>query len=474
MYENNIYSSENADSGTVSRYRDPYRADNAYSSEDRRYQHYQTHQTGGYGSEAGLGAVGDPADGRKPKKKGGYLRKLAASVTLGLCFGLCAGASSYAIWRIGNFLNQDSPDVLEIEGEAVRTSGTGETQSGIRLADTGSVQVVTSDVSEMVKEVMPAMVSIISNYTQTGMTVFGQTYSQEAATTGSGIIVAQSDTELLIVTNNHVVSDSSGLQVAFLDGTTADAQVKGTDADMDLAVLSIPLASLSEETKDSIVIALLGDSDSLELGEPVVVIGNALGYGLSVTGGYVSALNREVSLEDGSTGTFIQTDAAINPGNSGGALLDVNGMVIGIPSNKIGGSVVEGMGYAIPISAAKPIIEDLMSKETRNKVAEVGYVGISNPQDITSQIAARYNMPIGLYITTVEADSPAQRAGLLQGDIVVKFDGESIKAFADLQKVLEYYGPGTTVSLTVMRPGNGEYQERELTLTLGRRPDAQR
>ena len=240
---------------------------------------------------------------------------------------------------------------------------------------------------------------------------------------------------------------------------------------MDLAVIAVSLNDLSDDTKNAITVATLGSSDDLKLGEPVIAIGNALGYGQSVTNGIVSALNREITLENGATGTFIQTNAAINPGNSGGALLNMNGEVIGINSNKIGGTAVEGMGYAIPITSASPIIADLMERQTRTKVAEdeVGYIGIF-PQEVTSQISQMYNMPEGIYVVSVEEGSAAANAGIMKGDIITKFDGSSISSYSDLQKTLQYYAAGDSATITVQRPQNGEYVSIELNLTLGSRP----
>ena len=244
---------------------------------------------------------------------------------------------------------------------------------------------------------------------------------------------------------------------------------------MDLAVIAVSLNDLSEDTKNAITVATLGSSDDLKLGEPVIAIGNALGYGQSVTNGIVSALNREITLENGSTGTFIQTNAAINPGNSGGALLNMNGEVIGINSNKIGGTTVEGMGYAIPITSASPIIADLMERQTRSKVAEdeVGYIGISL-QEVTSQISQMYNMPEGIYVVSVEDGSAAANAGIMKGDIITRFDGNRITSYSDLQNVLQYYATGDSASITVQRPQNGEYVSVELNLTLGSRPASQK
>ena len=365
--------------------------------------------------------------------------------------------------------------------DEIASEATTESTQSAQLAT--NVTYVESDVSNVVEKVMPAMVSIVNNFTETA-NVFGQQYTQEEAASGSGIIVGKTDDELLIVSNNHVVESADTLTVTFIDGSEAQAQVKGLDSDMDLAVIAVSLNDLSDDTKNAITVATLGSSDDLKLGEPVIAIGNALGYGQSVTNGIVSALNREITLENGSTGlengstgTFIQTNAAINPGNSGGALLNMNGEVIGINSNKIGGTAVEGMGYAIPITSASPIIADLMERQTRTKVAEdeVGYIGISlSLQEVTSQISQMYNMPEGIYVVSVEEGSAAANAGIMKGDIITKFDGSSISSYSDLQKTLQYYAAGDSVTVTVQRPQNGEYVSIELNLTLGSRPASQK
>lgn len=426
---------------------------------------YTTYQMGG--------STGNNTEPKKTKKHGGYFRKAIVSVSLGLFFGLFAGIGFYAVQQGTGMLKTgtDTAVVSEIAAEATTES----TQSSVQSAT--NVTYVESDVSDVVEKVMPAMVSIVNNFTETA-NVFGQQYTQEEAASGSGIIVGKTDDELLIVSNNHVVESADTLTVTFIDGSEAQAQVKGLDSDMDLAVIAVSLNDLSDDTKNAITVATLGSSDDLKLGEPVIAIGNALGYGQSVTNGIVSALNREITLENGSTGlengstgTFIQTNAAINRGNSGGALLNMNGEVIGINSNKIGGTAVEGMGYAIPITSASPIIADLMERQTRTKVAEdeVGYIGISL-QEVTSQISQMYNMPEGIYVVSVEEGSAAANAGIMKGDIITKFDGSSISSYSDLQKTLQYYAAGDSATITVQRPQNGEYVSVELNLTLGSRP----
>ena len=426
---------------------------------------YTTYQMGG--------SNGSNTEPKNTKKHGGYFRKAMVSVSLGLFFGLFAGIGFYAVQQGTGMLKTDTDTavVSEVASEAATESS----QSTPQLAT--NVTYVESDVSDVVEKVMPAMVSIVNNFTETA-NVFGQQYTQEEAASGSGIIVGKTDDELLIVSNNHVVESADTLTVTFIDGSEAQAQVKGLDSDMDLAVIAVSLNDLSDDTKNAITVATLGSSDDLKLGEPVIAIGNALGYGQSVTNGIVSALNREITLENGSTGlengstgTFIQTNAAINPGNSGGALLNMNGEVIGINSNKIGGTAVEGMGYAIPITSASPIIADLMERQTRTKVAEdeVGYIGISL-QEVTSQISQMYNMPEGIYVVSVEEGSAAANAGIMKGDIITKFDGSSSSSYSDLQKTLQYYAAGDSATITVQRPQNGEYVSVELNLTLGSRP----
>ena len=345
-----------------------------------------------------------------------------------------------------------------------------ENESAADMVQSNNVTLVSSDISDMVDEVMPSMVSIVNEYVER-ISYFGQVMEQEGSSSGSGIIVGENETELLIATNYHVIEGATRLVVYFTDDSYAEAVVKGTDSDMDLAVIAIKLEDLSADTRKQISVAKLGDSDALELGEPVIAIGNALGYGLSVTDGIVSALDREIGLEDGSTGTFIQTNAAINPGNSGGALLNINGEVIGINSNKIGGSVIEGMGYAIPISAAQPILEDLMAKETRTKVdaEKMGYLGIV-PQTVSSDAASLRGMPEGVFVAQLDADTPAARGGLLYGDIITKFEGSRLYTAEELRNILEYYEAGETVEIIVMRMNNGNYEEVVLQVTLGKKP----
>lgn len=335
------------------------------------------------------------------------------------------------------------------------------------IQSTESVTAIITDVTDVVEEVMPSVVSI-TNTSVVTQNFWGQQFTSENDSSGSGFIVGENENELLIVTNNHVITDSTELKVQFIDESVATAKIKGTDSSMDLAVLSVSLEQLNSSTREAISIATLGDSETLKVGEPAIAIGNALGYGQSVTTGVISALNRQIMVEDGSTsGSLIQTDAAINPGNSGGALLNVKGEVVGINSNKMGGTAIEGMGYAIPISRAKPIIQELMSRETKDKVeaAKKGYLGISG-LDVTSEVSAMYGMPLGVYVAQVY-EGGAAKAGLMKGDIIVAFDGSTVRTMEELQGYLEYYEIGSTVLVTVQRPTAGGYMEYSVLVTLG-------
>lgn len=421
---------------------------------------------------------------KKEKSGGGYFKKALVCVSLGLFFGICAGLGFYAVEAATGMLNRDSrAQSVEVTQEVKDSAKVGIDQGkeevisesvthsldGGTIQKTNTVTTVVSDVSDVVASVMPAAVSISNTYTET-MSYFGQALTNEAEASGSGIIVGENDTELLIVTNYHVIENANKLSVQFVDGSEAEASVKGTDADMDLAVIAVPLTDISSTSLDQIAIATLGDSDTLKIGEPAIAIGNSLGYGQSVTTGVISALNREMELSDGSTGTFIQTDAAINPGNSGGALLNINGEVIGINSNKIGGSVIEGMGYAIPISAASPIIADLMLRETRSKVAEDerGFLGISGIS-VTADVSSVYGMPKGVYIAQVYDGTAAEAAGLKKGDIITAFDGANVSSMDELQRLLEYYAKGDTAEVTIMTVSNDGYVSKTVSITLGNR-----
>lgn len=387
-----------------------------------------------------------PPEPPVPKKGNKWVRKLAVGAGVGLCFGIFAGAGFYGVQSVVGLVGGGGEPAVTAETPVEKADTAA---AGSVTAVSNSVTTVTTDVTGVVKNVMPAVVSITNSYTEQS-NFFGQTLESQNQASGSGIIVGENDTELLVVTNQHVIADADALSVQFIDGEQVEAQVKGYDSDKDLAVIAIPLEKVESSTKNSIVVATLGDSDALTVGEPAIAIGNALGYGQSVTTGVISALDREI--EGTNNGNkLIQTDAAINPGNSGGALLNVKGEVIGINSNKIGGSVVEGMGYAIPISSAKPIIEDLMSKTTKGeKVAEgeKSYLGISGV-NVTEEVSQMYGMPKGVYVGQVYEGTAAQKAGLVKGDIITKFDGSSVSSMEELQSMMEYYAAGTEVEITI-------------------------
>ena len=410
-----------------------------------------------------------------PPKKKGWGGRIVALILCGLLLGGSTAGAYYGVtYLIERFTSAEVEQTSDTDPESTEKKEPEISQiEAVAPVQSGNVTVgVAYDVSPVVENVMPSMVSIINKYTETYSTIFGQSYTQEGASSGSGIIIGENDTELLVATNYHVVEGADALEITFIDGTVGQAHVKGTNPDMDLAVVSISLDSLSMETKKSIAVASLGNSDNLKLGQPVIAIGNALGYGQSVTTGVVSALNREIAIEEGSTGSFIQTDAAINPGNSGGALLNMNGEVIGINSSKIGGSAIEGMGYAIPISAAEPIISDLSLQTTKVKVdaEKRGYLGVSI-KEIPSSDVQKYGIPQGVVVSEVVKGSAAEFAVLKMYDIIVGFDSFEIKTFTDLQEAMQYYEAGATVPVEIMRIQNSGYEKITLQITLGVKPE---
>lgn len=435
------------------------------------------------------------------KKKGsGNGKKIALGICCGLLFGIFAGIGFEAVTTASslakNAVTKETTAQPEVQSTVPKAAGSdstpdtadasasiAESQSLGTAAADGTVLTTTTDVTEVVKKVMPSVVSVNNKYIET-TSFFGQQYNSEGEASGSGIIVGQNDSELLIATNNHVLESAEELTVQFTDGSQSQAQIKGTDADKDLAVIAVQLSDISSDTMSSISIATLGDSNALTVGESVIAIGNALGYGQSVTTGVVSALNRAIASDgsqqniqtgtDTEVNTFIQTDAAINPGNSGGALLNIHGEVIGINSNKIGGSTVEGMGYAIPISDAKPIIENLMTKQTRLKVNEdsKGYFGITGI-DVVAEYSEIYGMPQGVYVSSVTEGTGAAQAGLVKGDIITALNGEEIKSMEELKNELSYYAVGTTVELTIMQGSPTGYQAKTVQVTLGGAPTQQ-
>ena len=344
-------------------------------------------------------------------------------------------------------------------------------EAGLIIADSETPE---TELTKVVNKVMPSIVSVYNDFTEEVQTFYGETFTRQGESTGSGIIIGKTDSELLIVTNNHVVEGADHLRVLFIDQETCDAEIKGTDPSNDLAVIAVSLDNIKDTTRDQIKVATLGSSDSLKIGEDVIAIGNALGYGQSVTTGIVSANNREIN-DDTITGTFIQTDAAINPGNSGGALVNINGHVIGINSSKIGGNAVEGMGFAIPISRAIPIIGELMNHETLSKVdeSEQGTIGISGAT-VTADVSKAYKMPQGVFVAQILENGGAAGSDLREGDIITAINDQSVSSMEELQRQLQYYRAGTEVTLKVQRQdGNGTYAETLVKVTLGTRESIQ-
>lgn len=341
------------------------------------------------------------------------------------------------------------------------------------LPEVPAVPAPATDVSQVVEEAMPAVVAVASTAVYQmpdfgfGWFFGGGSQSYEVPSSGSGIIIGENDTELLIVTNNHVVQDTVSLKITFVDDTAVDAAVKGTDPDTDLAVISVPLDQIPQETKEKIAVARLGDSDGLKVGQGVIAIGNALGYGQSVTVGYVSALNREIKTSDGNTRVLLQTDAAINPGNSGGALLNMKGEVIGINAAKYSSTEVEGIGYAIPVSGVQEILDELMNRKTRSEVAEEkrGYLGIQGTT-VDEDAAAAFGMPKGVYVYKILKDGAAADSQLREKDIITKLDGMTVKSMQELQKFLKGYEAGETIELLVQRQEDGQYKEIQIPVTL--------
>ena len=453
-----------------------------------RYEHYQFHEE----SRPALNTSG-PSEHKKNRNS--FQKKAETTVALAVIFGLVAAVVFQAAnFTADRFLNTGS-STAQIgttqsvnQQEAVSDSGSTDEQT---IADTASEN---GTVAAVAQASMPSVVAITTVSVQEIPSFFGYGSRQyKSAASGSGIIVGDNDDELLIATNNHVVEGATTLSVCFIgdDVTNAEtetvnagdngdlnvedavsAKIKGTDADNDLAVVAVKKADIPEDTLSQIKIAQIGSSDDLVVGQQVVAIGNALGYGQSVTSGWVSALNRTISTDDGDSTGLIQTDAAINPGNSGGALLNMKGELIGINSAKYADSSVEGMGYAIPISKAKPILEDLMNRETREKVdsSEKGYLGVVLA-NLTTEAIQMYNMPTGAFVRGVEQNSPAQESGLCKGDIIVKFDGQKVSDGDDLMDKLQYYKSGEKIEAVIARANNGVYEESTIELTLGTRPD---
>lgn len=449
--------------GTDSTAGDSYSSYGTYSSaqtdaeqhHDRYYSPYERRTM----EENGSG-------GKKPKKQHGFGVTIAKCACLAATFGLVAGGVFGGV----NYLipEKESTGVSEVRESALTTTS----QDKGETAATISGNIIMTDVSDVVEDAMPAIVAI-TNMSQTQyQTWFGQTYTQQNDYAGSGIIVSEDDDYLYIATNNHVVDGAQTLTVQFCDDSTAAAEIKGNSPSNDLAVVKVKKDDIEAETKEAIKIAKINDSGEEEVGEPVVAIGNALGYGQSVTSGIISALNREITAEDSTTGqtytnTLTQTDASINPGNSGGALLNAKGEVIGINSSKIGGEDVDGVGFAIPATTAAPIINELITRE-KVKEDKAPFLGI-NGIAVDDSVSEKYNIPLGVCVVKVYDGSAAAEAGLQKGDIIVKFDGKDVGSMEEMTELLQYHEAGTKVTLTICRANNGAYEEQEVEVKLGSR-----
>ena len=453
-----------------------------------RYEHYQFH-------EEHKETLITPGPSEHKKNQNSFQKKVGTTVALAVIFGLVASVVFQALNFTADKYLKTKTGTTQIgttESVFLQEASSQESESDQTVSDTASGN---GTVAAVAQASMPSVVAITTVSVQEIPSFFGYGSRQyKSAASGSGIIVGDNDDELLIATNNHVVEGATTLSVCFIGDDVANAEtetvnagdsgdlnledavsakIKGTDADNDLAVVAVQKSDIPEDTLNQIKIAQIGSSDDLVVGQQVVAIGNALGYGQSVTSGWVSALNRTISTEDGTNSTgLIQTDAAINPGNSGGALLNMKGELIGINSAKYADSSVEGMGYAIPISRAKPILEDLMNRETREKVdtSEKGYLGVVL-SNLTTEAIQMYNIPSGAFVRGVDQDSPAENGGICKGDIIVKFDGQKVSDGDDLLDKLQYYKSGETIEAVVARADNGEYKESTVEVTLGTRPD---
>jgi serine protease Do len=436
----------------------------AGQNDQNRTYNWQTTQENGFQTNGTVGT--EPVHEKKEKKSGGLGRKVAGITAAALLFGTVAGGTMVGInTAAGKFQKQANVQVSSQTAVTEAPASTTVPTVGSNVA--GANTAVALDVSAIVKEAMPSVVAINNTMLYKSSTWWGQSQTYEVPSSGSGIIIGQNDDELLIATNNHVVEDSDNLSVVFIDETSVNATIRGTDSDADLAVISVALKDIPEDTLSQITVAKLGDSDEMEVGQGVIAIGNALGYGQSVTVGYVSALDREVKVEDSVTRNLLQTDAAINPGNSGGALLNMKGEVIGINAAKYSSTSVEGIGYAIPISKAQDILNTLMSKRT-NVVEEgkEGYLGIQG-LTVDDNMVKQLDMPAGVFVYGIIEGGAAANSDLREKDIITKFDGQTVKSMAALQELLKSYSAGETVDVTVKSVENGEYVERTVSITLG-------
>lgn len=475
-YANQSYSNQSYNSGTNNNAYDGTSAGSTGSSYSRMnmngqafqqgsaYQSGQTQNTQYHNAQYQNAAK--PKKQRTPRKPGAFGPFAAKTVAAALIFGLVGGGVFTGVSYVGTRAISNS--------STASAKLTTTTSGGTKQTSSGDAKDLT-DVSSVVDEVMPSIVAITNTGTVTYNSFFGKK-SQQSQSCGSGIIVSEDDDYLYIATNNHVVADSEELTVQFDDDSVVKAEIRGMDPDDDLAVVRVKKSDLGKDTYSNIKIATIGDSDSVVVGSPAIAIGNALGYGQSVTTGIVSALNRTVTTQDSQTGEtvtnnkLIQTDAAINPGNSGGALLNENGEVIGINSVKYSSTEVEGIGYAIPMSVAKPIIESLIQdgKYTNENQAYLGIKG----GDVSSEMVA-YGFPQGVYVSSVSTGSGAANAGLQEGDIITAIDSTKISSMTELQSALKSYQAGDKVTLTVARQSGRQYEENKVEVTLSSAKDIQ-
>ena len=457
-YTHNTWENDNSGSERVSH-------DSAYSQQNSYgYVNNEDNNNEGRNEETGR-------KNSRARRKGSAFKRVVGISAAALLFGTVAGGTMFGVNNLATNLIQTEEETVAHSKKASEVSTVELKEASTAVTTANSSSPTVADVSPIVESAMPSVVAIKGTTSVEAYSWFGEDQSYDAASSGSGIIIGKNDTELLIVTNNHVVEDTKDLSVVFIDNEEVKAAIKGRDSDNDIAIIAVKLADIKPETIEKIAVAQMGDSDELKVGQGVVAIGNALGYGQSVTVGYVSAVDREVTTKDSSIKNLLQTDAAINPGNSGGALLNMSGEVIGINTAKYASTEVEGMGYAIPISKVKDIIADLSSKETRSdKVDEAkqGYLGIQG-KNIGEEVAEAYDMPRGVYVYKIVENSSAANSDLREKDIITKIDAQSVKSMEDLKDILSYYQSGEKIKLTVQRLNDSTYEEKEIEITLSDR-----
>ena len=428
------------------------------------------YQSGGYQSNAYQTPHQNPKKAKKPLSMG---KKWAIVIAMALVFGLVAGSTMVGVNAVGSLVFDREDKTAQLQ----------QTEIAGNAGTTGQTEGNTGTVSEVAANAMPSLVTISTMTVEEMRNFFGGTQQYEVQGAGTGVIVGENDKEILIATNYHVVEGASSLSVGFIDEHSVEAAVKGSDVNNDLAVVAVKLSDIPDDTMEQIKIATIGDSDTLQLGDQVVAIGNALGYGQSVTSGYVSALDRDLTLTYGdgttiqSTG-LIQTDAAINSGNSGGALLNMKGELIGINEAKSSGSSsgasVDNIGFAIPIDKAQGSLQEMMNMETRERVDadQASYIGIRGG-DVSSEAIQLYNVPAGVVVTDVVENGPAADAGIEAGDIITELDGRTISGMSQLQQTLEYYAAGEKVDVVIQRSGDNGYEAQTVSITLGAAKDMQ-